>query len=152
MSEFLNAVIIPDKCRRCPFLRQMMWAHEDFVREKSIWLPMAVSICDDNLDARVDRRLSDATGVQTTGVMVGFRQDVAKELDKLDSASQEVVESSWSAINVCIKGAKILEAVDRDSKHILSKCTSLGQIGGDEQQFTDYDILPLDMDWLTESV
>ncbi len=147
MSESPGTVI-PEKCRRCPFLTEMRRAYIDLEKSQQLALSLGKVICSVGFDAMIESSLSDFDLDTEPIDMPSFRKSVAEEIDSYERALQETIELSVVSAVACEDGPNITEAVSGSERHVLSRCTSPEQIGGLEQPSIDYIIVPADIDWL----
>lgn len=149
MSE-LSFPVIPDKCRRCPFLREMKWTRESLENYRQERIGLATYVCNAELDETIQKRLTEE-GVELVGdPMSQFRKELAAEIDEGDSSVEEVIGIALAAAIACQAGPVIREAVIEGQRHVISRCSSPHQINPEGMPY--YDIVPADIDWVTETV
>jgi hypothetical protein len=139
---------LADKCRRCPFQREMERIYREAERYRQTHEALGLYVCDRDFDSLIEGRMQDMGVEPEPDTMPNLRRNISDEMDRQDSIQQEAVDLSCAAALACYEGADVREAVVGYVRHILSKCMSPGQIGGVDQPYVDYDIVPVDMDWM----
>lgn len=151
MTE-IDAFPIPERCRRCPTLREERYRLTDLIRSRQRDTAFAATLIggqglDDSISSQLGRY-----GIDDKGAGLGpLRQSMGTRINEFEVAEQEIVQAAIAGTLSCVDGADITEGVKDGQRHVLSRCTSPEYVSAG-LGLTDYDIMPADVDWISTRV